>query len=216
MPGQVYRVVFWEAAEPAGATLCRRRFHGIDLSNPTASGHPDEPTIALTIGDRSSGLGYRSSHPDPAATSSCTKSQGWITPTPPRTAASLAALDHLTKAMRAAAGTTPLTFEIRCDDEEGGNACADGRRALSSLPLDALFHVSFDTGNYVTVSETPRGDGGTIRVRQMVSGQDSVPPTATFEFGMSEPDGRSWRVELVGPSDRLVEVRMRRTTIIYH
>jgi hypothetical protein len=195
LPGQVYRAIFWEKAESAGPSLCRRRFHGVDLANPAAPGHPDDPSVELRIGAVTSGLGYRTSYPRRASARSCAGDKGWIAPRPEHVEASLTALDRLVGAMRAASRRGPLSFTIACEEESGSKACADRRKTLANLPLDALFGVSFE-------AQRPAPTAG--------------PSAATLQFGASPPDGKSWRVTLIGTDGRVSEVRMKRTTIIYH
>jgi len=186
LPGQVYRAVFEERAEPVSRYICRRRLHGVDLSNPTAPGHPDDPAVRLTMGNVSTGFGYRTAYPRRATHATCASDRGWITPYPHLVEPSLSALDQLTSAIGSAMRRGRLPFTITCQTEEGSDACADRRAALAALPLDVLMYVEFD---------------------------NSVP---TVAFGPSGDDGRSWRVTLIRAGGRLTEVRMRRSTIIYH
>lgn len=217
LPGHAYRAVFWEVAEPVGPELCRRRFHGVDLSSSPAPASSDESAIVLVAATPTSASGYRPTYPKPASVETCASTTGWLTPSDDRREATLDAVAELTAAMRAAAGTAPSTFAIDCQTEdEAGAACADPRRALSELPLEALFGVSFDTGHYVTRSETRTASGRTIRMTQQVPAPDGSAPTPIFAFGRSDPDGRSWRATLIGKPGERIRIRLRRSTIIYH
>lgn len=215
LPGQAYTAAFWEEARPAGPTMCQRRFHGLRLANAAAPGGDEDSSVALSVGTLESGTGFGTTYPRGADAATCRGVTAFATPTPAASGATIAAIDALTSAMRAASGPDPLPFELACTAEDGDDACAQPRIALADLPLDVLFGVSFNTGHYRTVSENNESRPRVV-VRQMVADPDGKPPKPTIEFGTSGKDGRSWRVELVSDQGRVVAIRMRRSTIIYH
>ncbi len=215
--GQVHSARFSERAIAAGAMLCRQRVHTVRLSNPGAAGHPDDPAVVLDVGPAEIRNGYATTFPQRAGAKSCAQIKSLVFPTEQSRERTIAAIEQLTTAMAAARSRHPLPFALDCKEDEGGDACLDARLALANLPLKSLFGVSFDTNSYVTDSIIPAADGKTmVRVRRMVPSPDGSPPTPTFEFGNSGPDGRSWRVTFIGENGTLKRVAMRRSVIIYH
>lgn len=187
VPGQQYWVGLWERAHPVGPMLCQRLTHSLELTNATAAERPPLDT-PLTVKQTGSRLGFATSYPLPATGESCARLKSFVFAQEPNIAATVAALALLTTVMDKASGTTPLPFKITCNAPDGDPACVHARASLATLPLDALFGVTFQRGL----------------------------TSATVEFGRSGLDGASWRIALVGFPSRLTEVRMTRSQIIYH
>lgn len=214
LPGNIYWLSFWEKAKPVGPTVCVGMLHSVQVGDPTAQS--DDRNQVLRVLQRTSQLSYGPTYPLPATDQNCAGVHSFATPAPEKAEATVAAIEQLGEAMRAASGTTPLPFELKCVAEDDDRACADPRAALAALPMDAFGGVQFESGRYRVVSERPAAGGTTIRVRQMMPAPDGGAGIPTIAFGPSPPDGKSWRVTLVGSGGRLDQIEISRTTIIYH
>ena len=189
----------------------------VELADREAIAHPNSPAVILQVGTTRSVDGFATSYPALAGSARCGEVEGYAVPMPDQTTTTVAAIDQLTSAMRIAARTSPLPFQISCDAEDDDKSCMNSRAALAALPINVLGAVSFDTGNYAVKSFTPGSNGRpAIRVTQMLPPSEGRSSTPIVEFGPSEPDGKSWRVTLIEVSGRLQEIRMRRSTTIYH
>lgn len=185
VPGQVYWVGFWEAAKPVGRTVCAAMLHSVRVG---AASDTADRNARMDLLSSESGTSYGTTYPRLATDESCASVEYPVGSGPGMADATIAVLDRLAEAMDAASAPAPLPFALECADVHDGHACADPRRALASLPVDALLGVDLD--------RSPQGP--------------------TVRFGMSGPDGNSWHVTLGGAPGAVTRVAMQRLSIVYH
>lgn len=185
-PGQIFWAGFWEKPVAIAPSLCRRTLHTSELRNSAAPEHPPLDT-RLAVAPFETNLSFATTYPRRADPQSCSQVKAYVTPAPARRGATIAALDTLTTAIAAASSGSALPFELTCQTRAGDGACADARKALATLPLEALIGVYLPPGSEPTV-----------------------------EFGNSGRDGASWRVKLTRTDGKLEKVELKRQQIIYH
>lgn len=206
LPGQIWWIGAIEPATAAGKDLCERTAHSIRMAAPSAAGDtaPGDTVLTAEAPERWSEIAVMPI--GVAATPAACAKQSFVGEGRSGGRA-IAAYRVLRSAMAAAGGTAPLPFGVTCNSEAPA-ACQDARKALASLPLDALrgIGVSCLEGQKIR-------NGNIIRCPPLVRGQ---PYQAEVRFGPSGNDGRSWTVAFVHRPGWPATVDLRRTTIIYH
>lgn len=198
-----YTIVLWERSVPVAPAVCRRPVHTRFYLDRTALGRPGDPNVVLTsVSETDSFDTYGTTYPDPATAERCARLDTYVGAPSHLAGLVIGALTRLTEAIRAAAAPGSLPFAMRCRTDDGEQPCTNERAVLAALPLSELWGVSFDRNYYARHGAPPAAAG------------EALMPT--MQFGMSGPDGRSWFVTLIGDRERLREVVMRRTMVIYH
>ncbi|HYJ52046.1 MAG TPA: hypothetical protein VEW04_02650 [Allosphingosinicella sp.] len=210
-PSPVFVVHLWQRPEPVGPMLCRRRTHSTYFMTSGPGGYVDsDPDVSAQ--PVMSSDGFASTYPDRATPERCGRVTAFATGRSDGPEETMAAVNLLTAAMAAAAGRSPLRFELQCRAEDG--SCGNPRAAMAALPLDAMFGVDFGSSAY----RVPNGGNGSGPQSggQAAAAAVDPPGTPTIRFGMSGRSGHSWFVTLVSSRGRLAQVRMWRTPVIYH
>lgn len=211
LPGQVYWIGYFERNRPAGQDLCERTAHAVQLGAPNAPGDKAAPDTPLKVGKLQSWREVAVLRPGQAATAErCAETPGYISVRydPART---LAAYRVLASAMTAAARRGSLPFKIECAGIP--LACADPRKALASLPMEALagIGVTCTDDNKLIDASTPG-----VRLISCRPLQPGAPYVAEVRFGMSGEDGQSWSVSFTHAERWPETILLSRSTVIYH
>lgn len=212
-PGQVYWIGYREGGRAAGRDLCERVIHTVQLSAPTAPGDNAPPDTLLGVRATKSGKEIAVLAPGQAATDDrCAKAAGYVLNgyEPERR---LAAYRVLVAAMAAAARPGTLPFRIDCAADTG-DACAGPRKALASLPIDALFGIDIacTEENRVVVDDSTPG----VRVTSCRPIEPGQPYNAEFSFDRTGRDGLSWKVSFTHAERWPETIRVLRTMVIPH
>ena len=217
VPGQSYRAILWTQPKPTADGLCHRTARSIGLGNRNRlDSEAPQPDTILSVAVEARVEQFAAPYPEKPSVAACTRTGGYVTPSVQTRAASLAAMKRLTRAMRMAAGRRSTGFSIVCQIElKGLQSCPDARRALATLPLNALYSV--EPAGSVKTTVVMDGPGPKLLSYEFsYPVLDSRPRDVEFSFGPSAPDGNSWRVGMSYLNGRLVRVSMRKASVIYH
>lgn len=214
VPGQYYWMAFREPARIAGSDMCERDVHSVVASAPyapTAPGGDAPADTILTLGEMKSWAEVAVLPPSMRAEPAACEAASYIAilHDPARR---IAAYRVLVSAMAAARRDAPLPFALSCKSEKP-EACADARSALAGLPMDALSGISVSCVESERIRES-REEG--IMIASCPALRAKQPYRAEVAFGMSGPDGQSWRVAFIHSPGWPAEITLQRSMVFYH
>lgn len=211
-PGHSYWMTFWEAPEARAPTVCRRKTHGVTVSNRTVQWDDNAPETPLQIDWKSSGIAFGVTYPEPATPERCAGHVGYFGSAWEDDASTIAVIDKLLRTVTLAKGTTRLPYALSCRADDDDDACANPRELLASVRMDAISRIERKPTRYRTLSETRHANG---HVSQIIQGDPAAPMDPVIHFFPSG-GGRTLRVTLIGASEDVREVRLEHATVIYH
>lgn len=211
-PGQSWWVGWRERGRPAGGDFCERTAYSMQLSAPGAAGG-DAPADTLLVASKLETwrMGAVLPSGERATPDSCSRAPGYVGLQGDERRI-LAAYRVLVAAMAAAQRPGDLPFALTCQSEKP-DACADARRALATLPMEALSAVWTKCTEADRVVDDHTPGLRLIGCRPLEPGQ---PYEAEVAFGMSGDDGQSWRIQFIHADRWPATIALRRSMIIYH
>ncbi len=212
VPGQSYRLTFWEAPEVRATMVCRRQTHAVTVGNRTVEWDDNAPESPLEKGPMSNGFAFGVTYPEPATSERCAGDVGYFGSTWEDEASTIAVIDRLLRTVTFAKGTTRLPFALSCQADDDDDACANPRELLASVRMDTIIWIERKPTRYRTLSQTRHANG---HVSQIIQGDPAAPMDPVIHFFPSG-GGRTLRITLIGASEDVREVRLESATVIYH
>ncbi len=192
--------------------VCRFQSHRVTLRNGTVEWADNAPEIPLEIDQTSSGMAIVSTYAELA-----TKEQGasltrYFVSAGVDNAFMIPVIDRLVQAVTLANGTKRLPSELFCQADAGDDACANPRELLASVRMDTIIWIERKPTRYRTLSETRPASSPSTRA---IQGDRAAPMNPVVHF-YPTTGGKTFVASPVGAPEGLHEVRLQRTTAIYH